>query len=135
MINFFVLLFSLYSYALPISITQKQDLNFGTLVQGDSKKVISPKGSEPNNARFIIKGDANTVYTIILPLEIYISLNGAGLKKIKVHKFKSKPLVGANGLLNSKGKQALKVGATLAKIGVNKPPGNYFGSFTIDVIY
>ncbi|WP_372655217.1 DUF4402 domain-containing protein [Halobacteriovorax sp.] len=132
MINFLLLISSLYSFSIPITITHKQDLNFGTVVQGDPKKVISPKGSEPNNARFKIKGDINTAYTIILPSQIFISLDGAGNKVIKVNKFTSRP---TNGMLNSKGKQTVKVGATLAKIGVNKPPGNYFGTFTIDVIY
>ncbi len=135
MMKFILLLVSINCFSAPITITQKQDLNFGTLVQGDSKKVVTPKNSEPNNARFLIKGDSNTAYTITLPIEIFISLNGAGAKTIKVNRFKSKPNEGANGLLNNKGRQTIKVGATLAKIGVNKPPGNYFGTFTVDVIY
>ncbi|ATH08464.1 hypothetical protein BIY24_11040 [Halobacteriovorax marinus] len=130
-----IFLFCFSVYSKPISITNKRDLDFGTLVQGDPKKVISPKGSEPNNARFLVKGDKNTSYTILLPTEAYIYLGGNGSQKIKVRNFKSRPAAGANGLLNSKGKQTVKVGATLNAIGVNKAPGAYSGSFTIDVIY
>ena len=132
---FLILIFSFSSYSADITITQMQDMNFGTLVQGDPKTVLSPKGSEPNNARFRVKGDANTAYTITLPIEIHISLDGAGVRRIRVHSFKSRPKEGPNGLLNAKGKQVLKVGATLAKIGNNKRAGNYFGTFTVDVIY
>ena len=132
-ILFLILSFS--SYSADITITQIQDMNFGTVVQGDPKTVLSPRGSEPNNARFRVKGDANTAYTITLPIEILISLDGAGARTIRVHSFKSRPTEGANGLLNSKGKQTLRVGATLARIGTNKRTGSYFGTFTVDVIY
>lgn len=131
----FLFLLTIASYSKPISITQKQDLDFGSVVQGDPKKVISPKGSEPNNARFLIKGDKNTAYTILLPNEVYIYHESGSGPKIKVRRFKSKPNEGANGQLNNKGRQTVKVGATLNAIGINKRPGSYWGSFTVDVIY
>ncbi|WP_417336769.1 DUF4402 domain-containing protein [Halobacteriovorax marinus] len=130
-----IFLFCFSVYSKPISITNKRDLDFGTLVQGDAQKVIPPNTNEPRTAQFEVKGDKNTSYTILLPSEAYIFLGGNGAQSIQIRNFNSIPAAGANGLLNSKGKQTINVGATLNAIEINKTPGAYSGSFTIDVIY
>lgn len=122
-------------YAIPIAIEWTQDLNFGTLVQGDSAKRVRPAKGEPNNARFDVTGDKNTAYTIILPVSFDITRNGSGSFPLQVKNLKSKPAEGANGLLNKKGKQTLYIGARLQKIPQNQAGGNYSGTFTVDVIY
>lgn len=135
MIRFILLLVSINSYSKPIKLTQVQDLEFGILVQGDSSKIISPNTNNPNSAVFDVTGDKNTSYSILLPTQMSISLNGSGSNPIIINNFKSIPAAGANGLLDKKGRQTIGVGATLTSVNVTQPPGNYFGTFTVDVIY
>lgn len=118
----------------PISITRISNLEFGTMVQGDSNKTISPGTSEnPDNASFQISGNANQVYTISLPISA--NLTKAGGVDIILNNFTSFPPEGANGLLDNLGKQTLYIGATIASIPTNQSPGNYAGKFTVVVIY
>lgn len=137
MIKFILMCFaiSLNSFAIPISIVNTQDLNFGTLAQGDAPKVIRPLKSDSNNARFDVSGDSNSVYTIILPTAMSITRFGSGSFPLQVTNFDSRPAAGANGKLDKKGKDTIYVGATLEQIPVNQPGGGYSGSFIIDVIY
>lgn len=128
------LFFLPHVFSKPIIIRYVRDMNFGTLVQGDGAKTIIPSSSNPNSAQFNIRGDKNTSYTIILPVTSSISLNGLG-NLLSLTNFTSSPAEGANGLLNSKGRQTLYVGATLQSLSVSTQIGSYFGSFSIDVIY
>lgn len=123
-------------HAKPITITQVSDLNFGSLVQGDDPKSI-PAGTSENasNGSFEVKGDKNLAYTIILPSSALISLNGTGSNPITISNFVSNPPEGSNGLLSSKGKQELYIGATISSIPINQIPGSYTGNFTVEVIY
>lgn len=118
-----------------IQIVNTQDLNFGTLAQGDSATRVRPNKNEPNNARYDVSGNKDTAYTIILPTEIFITRFGGGSFPMRVKNFASRPAAGANGLLNKKGVQTLYVGATLEKIPFNQPGGPYSGSFVVEVIY
>lgn len=123
-------------WAVPISITQVSDLDFGSSAAGDIEKVVLPNTMETQeNASFLITGDPNTAYSISLPTKsIQLSGPGGG-RKIKVSNFTSFPLDGANGLLDSSGQQMLYVGATRESLPQNQNPGAYTGAFTITVIY
>lgn len=119
----------------PIQINNTQNLNFGTLAQGDKAKIIRPNKNVSGNARFDITGDKNTAYTIILPVEMSITRFGGGSFPMRVSRFRSRPSEGANGNLGKKGTETLYVGATLEAVPFNQPGGAYSGSFVIEVIY
>lgn len=119
----------------PIGITQISDLSFGISAPGDPQMIISPGTSEtPQNASFLITGEALTSYSISLPRSIFMTLIG-GNTKIKVDQFTSFPAEGGNGLLDGSGKQYLYVGARRAALNNNTVSGNYVGTFSVDVVY
>lgn len=130
---FLILFFSNYSYAAPLSLRQTQDMSFGTLVQGDPAKTIVAGASEPNNARFQVKGTKNTSYSIIIPSTIILNNLSNSSYTLTISSLSSSP--SGTGVLDSKGRDTLYIGGTLDAIPSSSLSGGYEGSFTIDVVY
>lgn len=114
-----------------ISITQQQDLDFGTVVQGDATGTVAP--GDGTAGIFDVTGSPNTAYTITLPAAA-VNMTGPGAD-IEVNTFVSTPAAGANGMLDGTGAQELRVGATHAAIPVAQTAGSYSGTFTVEVAY
>lgn len=114
-----------------LSITQQQDLDFGTVVQGDASGTIAP--ADGTAAIFDVAGTPNTAYTITLPATA-VNMTGPGTD-IEVNTFVSTPAAGSNGMLDGSGAQELRVGATHAAIPVAQTAGSYSGAFTVEVAY
>jgi hypothetical protein len=90
--------------------------------------VASGSGSA---ASFTVQGDPNLTYSIGLPPDGVVSLEGpAGTMAINL--FQSAP--SGAGVLSGIGAQTLAVGATLT-VGANQAPGAYAGNFTVTVNY
>ncbi len=130
---FMILLFYSFAYAAPLSLRQTQDMNFGTLVQGDPAKTLAASASELNNARFDVKGTKNTSYSIIIPSSIILNSLSNSSYTLTISSLSSSP--SGTGVLDSKGRDKLYIGGTLESIPNNSLSGGYEGSFTIDVIY
>ena len=124
--------------SVPISAAQVSNLNLGTLTPGDSSATIPPGTSEnAQNGSILVTGDPNVVYTIVLPASSVNLVTGGGTARetITLSNFLSFPPAGANGLLDSTGKQLLFIGATRAALNANQAPGAYTGSYAITVTY
>lgn len=63
-----------------------------------------------------------------------MTLVGGG-DSINILNFQSNPAEGANGLLDDRGQQDLFVGATRDTLRFSQTPGDYSGTFTIQVVY
>lgn len=123
-----------------IAITQQSDLNFGTASQGDQAKIIAPGTSEnAENASFLVTGEANKSYNIILPADGDVNMitdgGGSAEKTIAVNGFQSFPTAGANGMLDMNGQQEIFVGATRDALLFNQQAGSYADTFTVTVLY
>lgn len=122
--------------AVPISISTVSELNFGILVQGDPSKIIPPQTVETlDNASFLVSGDPNTNFTIVLPTtsQTITTPGSGGVRTISVVSFQSNP--SGVGLLSGAGTQIVFVGATLNAIPVFQIAGTYSGTFTVTVVY
>ncbi len=134
-----VLLFILFSFhfswSAKIRISSVSDLNFGTGVPGDPAKNIPPGTTEnATNASFQIIGDANTSFTITLPITAAIDYkSGNNRDSIDISNFSSYPQ--NNGLLNGSGEQFIYIGATRAALKPSQLAGSYSGNFTVTVVY
>lgn len=120
-----------------ISITQVQDLDFGTVVQGDAAGTVAP--GDATAAQFDVTGQPNASYSITLPadgtVQMVTDTGDTADKQIDVDTFVSDPAEGANGLLDGSGAQQLNVGATHAAISATQVAGSYSDTFTVDVVY
>lgn len=127
------------SVTAAIAIAQVSDLEFGSAVQGDIAKTVTPATAEnAENASFSITGEASTAFTITLPADstVVMQTGAGGLNEtIDVDSFASYPAAGANGLLDGTGQQDLYIGATRAVIGAAQVPGSYTTTFTVEVVY
>lgn len=133
---FFVFLFvaSPAAWSQAISITQRSDMNFGTVVAGSGPYVVAPgTGESAQNASFRVEGARNTAFTIILPTSSTVSLNGAGVYNITVSNFTSFPV--GTGFLPSNRRADIYVGARIASVPITTPGGSYSGNFSVEVVY
>lgn len=130
-----------------ISITNQ---SIGGLVFGDISSssvagtvVLTPSGSRTatggatinttataSPAVFDVEGDANTSFTITLPVSVV--LTDPSSRVMVVDNFASSP--SAAGLLDATGKQILFVGANL-NVGSNQAFGSYSGQMSVTVDY
>lgn len=131
------LIFILYPclcWAVPLAVTWKSDLNFGTVYAGSGPVMVLAGSSENSeNASFSITGDAARSFNIILPSSVTLSHNGEEIHNITMSNFTSN--MSTMGVLPESGADEIYVGATVNAIPVNLPAGSYRGSFTIEVIY
>ncbi|EQC47108.1 DUF4402 domain-containing protein [Bacteriovorax sp. Seq25_V] len=132
---FLCFLLSKIVMAIAIEVSVVQDMNFGSLAQGDAETRVRTVKGDSGNARFTVTGDKRATYTIILPTSFTISRFGAGTFPLTVSQIESNPAAGANGNLGSKGTETIYVGGTLQAIPNNQPGGSYSGDFLIEVLY
>lgn len=122
-----------------ISIVNVSDLDFGSAAAGTVAKTVAAGAIEnAENGSFIVSGQANTAYTILLPANgvVVMTTAGGGLNKdIPVNSFTSLPAAGANGLLNAGGTQLLLVGATRSALGASQVAGSYTSTYSVTVVY
>ena len=131
----------------PIAIQRTMDLEFGSIAPGFSDGTVSVStddvrdkagdlnlltvGNTPTAAAFIVMGSPEATYTVTLPKEIGV-VNEAGTEKMAVNEFNSNP--DGAGVLDAKGQQSLKVGATL-HVAASQAAGRYTGAFEVTVEY
>lgn len=129
------LCYSIHAAGKPIKVSAVSNLNFPTAPQGDGIFVVPAGTSEtPTNASFLVTGDRNVTYTIVLPAMATMTAKiGSKQDTINLSGFTSFP---SNvGVLNGAGSQYLYVGATRAAIRHNQLTGSYSGSFSVTVVY
>jgi len=134
MICLFLFAVSTAVWSQAISITQRSDMSFGTVVAGSGPYVVAPGTGESNqNASFRVEGARNTAFTIILPTTATVSLNGAGVFNITVSNFTSFPV--GTGFLPNNRRADIYVGARIASVPITTPGGSYRGNFSVEVVY
>jgi hypothetical protein len=117
-----------------LAIENISPLDFGTAVAGSSEQKVEAGETESlDNASFVVTGQPNSLFTIILPGQIFMSKSGTNARRIKVDRFVSYP--GYSGSLDQRGKRMLYVGATRESLPINTEPGDYRGSFEVSVVY
>ena len=125
-----------------LTITPSANLKFGAFSTTNTGQVIVDTsgnrsasggiflmGGTVSAALFDIKGCDDESFSIILPDAATLSSATASMA---LNNFVSLP--GGTGVTNSDGNALLKVGATL-HVGSPQPPGDYSGSFVIEVLY
>jgi hypothetical protein len=129
------------------SLSSAGNLSFGTFVTtGPGTVSVAPDGVRSQSggayllstgspavaAQFTLKGKANAVYAITLPLDntVYLS-NGRG-QTMGVKGFVSN--LGGMNVLGRNGNGVFSVGATLA-VGSSQARGGYSGTFSVIVNY
>lgn len=139
--NIFIISYLAFFSSLPASAARSltlkwiSDLDFGTVIQGDSSQTVAPGTSEnSSNASFRVAGARNATYSIVLPSSPVALSDGSG-HTVNVTGFQSNPSAGSSGVLGSNGTQMLFIGATLGTIPLTQPRGAYTGSFVVTVVY
>lgn len=131
----------------PITISAVDNLAFGTFAPGSgggtivitagtgaiasTGDVVLDSGSTTSDATFNIGGNASDTYAITLPSTATITDSVSG-ETMTVSTFTSDPAT--SGSLDASGVGLLAVGATLT-VAAGQTPGNYTGTFTVEVNY
>jgi hypothetical protein len=131
----------------PIAIEKMQDLEFGSIAPGLADGTVSVStddvrtakgdlnllsvGKTPQAAAFLVMGSPDATYTITLPAETTV-VDESAANNMLVDSFLSNP--DGAGVLDSKGQQDLKVGATL-HVAAAQAAGRYTGAFAVTVEY
>lgn len=129
---------SLQKVITALTITTVSNLDFGTAVSGDGQKTVAADVAEnAENASFAIAGEPLYNYAIQLPADnIVVMRKGAGGSadtEIMVNTFDSYPM--GLGMLDASGASTLYVGATRNALTATQEPGDYVGTFTVNVVY
>jgi hypothetical protein len=128
------------------SISSAGNLSFGTFaVIGTGTVSVAPDGarmqtggayllgsSSPAAAQFSLKGKANAVYAITLPLDNTVTLSNGRGQTMGVKGFVSN--LTSMSVLGRNGNGVFSVGATLA-VGSSQARGSYSGTFSVIVNY
>ncbi len=117
-----------------IGIIKISDLDFGTEFQGGPRKRVDRGSSEtPENASFLVQGEARRTFTISIPTgSVFLNHPTSG-DQLEVRNFRSRPN-GSSRIRNS-GERMIYVGATRRPIPLSVAPGLYTGTFTVTVVY
>lgn len=126
-----LLSFDLFAQAL--NVDHISDLNFQTVVQGDTARRVRAQNNESNAARFLVTGPRRTRYQILLPSSISLNHLVIPSSSLTVDSFESRPSP-TSGRLNNQGEEEVIIGATLQAIPQNQRGGGYRGTFLIEVI-
>lgn len=124
------------AFAIPISVVVQSNLNFPVAVQGDPARTVNPgTGENARNGSFIVSGDPNVAFTIVLPTTAVMITGGGGVNEtINMDNFQSFPL-SASATLNNAGNRRVFIGARRAAISINQVPGSYVGTYIFTVVY
>jgi len=136
----------------PIAVAETSDLSFGVLsvqstqggtcilsaggVRTSTGGVNLPtSGTAGKNAAFIVTGEANTTYAIVLPANV--SLN-SGVNSMEMNamsaRFNGKDSDSVTGTLNASGTDSFNVGGTL-NVFQAQNIGRYEGTFPVTIAY
>jgi hypothetical protein len=129
---------SLQKVISALTITTVSNLDFGTAVAGDVLKTVAADVAEnAENASFAVAGEPFYNYAIQLPADNTVVMKkGAGGTpdtEISVNGFDSYPM--GLGMLDAAGAGSLFVGATRNALAATQEPGDYVGTFTVNVVY
>ncbi len=120
-----------------LAITTERDLTFGELVAGSSGVSIPADPGEERTAKFLVAGQPNAEFDIILPGDDTVTMitNGGGSPEttIAVNSFASFPAI--RGIIQENGTESLFVGATSADLLAEQAGGAYAGDFVVEVLY
>jgi len=134
----------------PLTISSSAPLDFGTILPGSGagEVVVSPNASRSvtggvnmqeggaTAASFTLEGTPGRAYTVSLPQSVTFTVSnalGTGSNgDLVVERFTASSASG--NVLNSAGRDTLKVGGTLV-VPPNVVPGNYSGLVPITVAY
>lgn len=116
-----------------LNIEQVAPMVFPSAFAGAASETISLDGD--NGARFVVSGQPNTSFQINIPDEVILQTGSADEEnqKIKVYNFMSYPA--QKGIIDSEGKQTIKLGATRDALLPDQADGEYSGTYTIEIIY
>lgn len=122
-----------------LNITKRSDMVFPVAVAGDGGYTIIPTSSETSeNASFLISGEPNMAFRVILPGDNQVKLRSVkqldGGRFISVNGFDSN-LKTSSGRLDRRGEFLLFVGASREAIPRTLPSGLYRGTFSVTVVY
>jgi spore coat protein U-like protein len=139
----------------PISITQDNGLNFGSIAAGSTASdvrvtpagarsitnggnaTLSVGGAAASAASFTVTGSAGYQYTVSLPADDIVTLSDGGTNSMAVNSFNflatNNNATTGTGILTG-GSDILKVGATLL-VSANQAAGSYTGTFDVTVNY
>lgn len=129
----------------PITISSDVNMDFGSIVPGISSGTVSlatdgtPSSSGgvtvvttgQTAASFTAQGEANTPYTITLPVSVTITNTGGAGETMTIDNFVSSPAAGSQTFGGS-GTQIINVGARL-NVDANQVPGTYTNASGIEV--
>ena len=137
---------------IPIAISETSSLHFGTMTVEAGKGgtcVLSTQGVRtqtagvnlsvqaplPANAAYIVTGQVNTSYSIILPAKIKVTFLS---NSMTVGRLVARPASagadGLTGILSSAGNDNFTIGGTL-NVLPGQAAGLYMGSFNVTVVY
>lgn len=122
----------------PLTIEQVSNLEFPEAAAGSEAFEVDPGEMESgNNASFLVSGEANMAFNIVLPNDGDVNLSNPQQleQKIAVTGFKSYPAAGSNGLIGENGQQKIFVGARRAQLSQQQTPGYYVDSFVVEIVY
>jgi hypothetical protein len=112
------------------------DLNFGTLVQGDLGKTVSPSDTA-GRATLKIKGEPNHSFTVHIPNNaIRISNESERCNdKLTLSQFRTQLPSNSQSVFDAQGVQMVYIGATLQAIPNSISRGKYSGHYSVTAIY
>ena len=132
---------------IPITIANTAPLSFGSFARSAGTVTIAPNGDRsssnvnlyniadvtPGAATFVVSGDDDSSFSILLPADGIVSLTGtiAG-STLPITSFLSNPTEGSSSLVG--GTKTINVGATIT-VAANQPIGLYTGEFDVIVNY
>lgn len=120
-----------------LNLTNSRDLNFGTVVIGNSATGVVAATDNANSAEFQVAGQASTSYNIVLPSAGTVMKKGAGGSadtEIAVGTFTTNK-AGEASVLNASGSDVFQVGGTRASLVASQQAGLYSGTFQVSVVY
>ncbi len=133
----------------PLRVTKNKDIVFGKIISGDSDGTVrvtpshrrfvtggvrARKGFRP--ARFKIRGEPNSTYSIQVSDQSVSNNRGAGILNVTDFEVFSKTVrsITTVGRFNHRGKDTLRIGGTLL-VPAGSPKGRYRGRLVINLNY
>lgn len=137
----------LYAPCLAQNVSSTANLSFGTFASTSAGAIVVAidgsrsqtggayplnHGSSASAAQFSVRGKANGVYAITMPLDNAVVLSDGAGHTMSVRSFVSS-LSGTN-ILSKNGNGQFEIGATLS-VGSAQARGSYTGTFNVTVNY
>jgi|GEM_PF-1562894 len=121
-----------------LSIYKVSDLDFGAALAGAPRLRLPNLNSEtPQNASFRIQGEPRQTVTTSFPTGSIFLDHPVTADQIEVRRFRSRPGGQSGGTvrIRNTGERMLYISAQRQAIPLGVAPGQYTGSFIVDVVY